>query len=161
MIISRQDILEVRRMSDCALVVREEFWDQQLKICAQLRGIKLDGIKLDKEQIDRMVVVIVDFGKKVCEAIIRLSEILYESFEKARLSVKNTVKDIIEALKKFVDEDECEITFDDDFDTICDKLENRMLYLNRQECIRSEQYYKSQFRLAKMNYNIMHHDRRC
>lgn len=141
MIILRQDILEVRRMSDCALVVREEFWDQQLKVYAQLRGIKLD-----KEQIDRMVVVIVDFGKKVGEAIIRLSE-------------KDTVKDTIEALKKFVDE--CEITFDDDFDTICDKLENRMLYLNRQEYIRSEQYYKSQFRLAKMNYNIMHHDRRC
>lgn len=137
-------------MSDCALVVREEFWDQQLKIYAQLRGIKLD-----KEQIDRMVVIIVDFGKKVSEAIIRLSEILYESFEKAWLSVKDT----IEALKKFVDE--CEITFDDDFDTICDKLENRMLYLNRREYIRSEQYYKSQFRLAKMNYNILHHDRRC
>ena len=154
MIISRQDILEVRRMSDCALVVREEFWDQQLKIYAQLRGIKLD-----KEQIDRMVVIIVDFGKKVGEAIMRLSEILYESFEKAWLSVKDTVKDTIEALKKFVDE--CEITLDDDFDTICDKLENRMLYLNRQECIRSEQYYKSQFRLAKMNYNILHHDRRC
>ena len=154
MVISRQDILEVRRMSDCALVVREEFRDQQLKIYAQLRGIKLD-----KEQVERMVVIIVDFGKKVGEAIIRLSEILYESFEKAWLSVKDTVKDTIEALKKFVDE--CEITFDDDFDTICDKLENRMLYLNRQEYIRSEQYYKSQFRLAKMNYNIMHHDRRC
>jgi hypothetical protein len=150
MIISRQDILEVRKMSDCALVVREEFWDQQLKIYAQLRGIKLD-----KQQIDRVIVIIVDFGKKVGEAIIRLSEILYESFEKAWLSVKDT----IEALKKFVDE--CEITFDDDFDTICDKLENRMLYLNRQEYIRSEQYYKSQFRLTKMNYNILHHDRRC
>lgn len=154
MIISRQDILEVRRMSDCALVVREEFWDQQLKVYAQLRGIKLD-----KEQIEHMVVIIVDFGKKVGEAIIRLSEILHESFEKAWLSVKDTVKDTIEALKKFVDK--CEITFDDDFDTICDKLENRMLYLNRQEYIRNERYYKSQFRLAKMNYNIMHHDRRC
>lgn len=154
MIILKQDILEVRRMSDCALVVREEFWDQQLKIYAQLRGIKLD-----KEQIERMVVIIVDFGKKVGEAIIRLSEILYESFENAWLSVKDTVKDTIEALKKFVDE--CEITFDDDFDTICDKLENRMLYLNRQQCIRNEQYYKLQFRLAKMNYNILHHDRRC
>ena len=141
-------------MSDCALVVREEFWEQQLKVYAQLRGIKLD-----KQQIDRMVVVIVDFGKKVGEAIIRLSEILYESFEKAWLSVKDTVKDTIEALKKFVDE--CKITFDDDFDTICDKLENRMLYLNRQECIRNERYYKLQFRLAKMNYNILHHDRRC
>lgn len=154
MIISRQDILEVRRMSDCALVVREEFWDQQLKVYVQLRGIKLD-----KEQIEHMVVIIVDFGKKVGEAIIRLSEILHESFEKAWLSVKDTVKDTIEALKKFVDE--CEITFDDDFDTICDKLENRMLYLNRQEYIRNERYYKSQFRLAKMNYNIMYHDRRC
>lgn len=154
MIISRQDILEVRRMSDCALAVREEFWDQQLKVYAQLRGIKLD-----KEQIEHMVVIIVDFCKKVGEAIIRLLEILHESFEKAWLSVKDTVKDTIEALKKFVDE--CEITFDDDFDTICDKLENRMLYLNRQEYIRNERYYKSQFRLAKMNYNIMHHDRRC
>ena len=158
MIISRQDILEVRRMSDCALVVREEFWDQQLRIYSQLLGIKLD-----KQQIDRVAVVIVDFAEKVgeaiSEAIIRLSEILYESFEKAWLSVKDTVKDTIEALKKFVNE--CDITFDDDFDTICDKLENRMLYLNRQEYIRSEQYYKSQFRLAKMNYSIMYHDRRC
>lgn len=156
MIISRQGILEVRRMSDCALVVREEFWDQQLRIYSQLLGIKLD-----KQQIDRVVVVIVDFAEKVGEAIIRLSEILYESFEKAWLSVKDTVKDTIEALKKFVDE--CEITFDDDFDTICDKLENknRMLYLNRQDCIRNEQYYKSQFRLVKTNYNILHHDRRC
>ena len=67
MIISRQDILEVRRMSDCALVVREEFWDQQLRIYTQLRGIKLD-----KQQVDRMVVIIVDFAEKVGEAIIRL-----------------------------------------------------------------------------------------
>ena len=154
MIILKQDILEVRRMSDYALVVREDFWEQQLRIYSQLRGIKLD-----KQQIGRMIVVIVDFGKKVGEAIIRLSEILYESFEKAWLFVKDSVKDTIEALKKFVDE--CDITFDDDFDTICDKLENRLLYLNRQERIRSEQYYKSQFRLAKMNYNILYHDRRC
>ena len=141
-------------MGDYALVVREDFWEQQLRIYSQLRGIKLD-----KQQIDHMVVIIVDFGKKVGEAITRLSEVLYESFENAWLFVKDSVKDTIEALKKFVDE--CEITFDDDFDTICDKLENRMLYLNRQEYIRSEQYYKSQFRLAKMNYNILHHDRRC
>ena len=146
MIISRQGILEVRRMSDCALVVREEFWKQQFKVYTQLRGIKLD-----KKQIDHVVVIIVDFAEKVREAIIRLSEILYESFEKAWIYVKDSVKDTIEALKKFVD----------DFDTICDKLENRMLYLNGQERIRSEQYYKSQFRLAKMNYNILHHDRRC
>ena len=119
MIISRQDILEVRRMSDCALVVREEFWEQQLKVYAQLRGIKLD-----KQQIDRVIAVIVGFADKVGEAIIRLSEILYESFKKAWLSVKDTVKDTIKALKKFVDEGE--ITFDDDFDTICDKLEIRM-----------------------------------
>lgn len=141
-------------MGDYALVVREEFWDQQVRIYTQLRGIKLG-----KHQIDRMVVVIVDFAEKVGEAIIRLSEILYESFEKAWLSVKDSVKDTIEALKKFFDE--CDVAFDDDFYTICDKLENRMLYLNRQECIRNERYYKLQFRLAKMNYNILHHDRRC
>ena len=151
MIILKQDILEARRMGDYVLVVQEDFWEQQLRIYSQLRGIKLGN-----QQIGRMVV---DFGKKVSEAIIRLSEILYESFEKAWLYVKDSVKDTIEALKKFIDE--CDITFDDDFDTICDKLENRMPYLNRQEHIRSEQYYKSQFRLAKMHYNILHHDRRC
>ena len=135
MIISRQDILEVRRMGDYALVVQEDFWEQQLRIYSQLRGIKLY-----KQQIYRMVFGTVDFVKKVGEAIIRLSEILYKSFEKVLLSVKDSIKDIIEALNK---------------------LENRMLYLNRQECIRSEQYYKSQFRLVKMSYNIMYHDRRC
>ena len=142
-------------MTDCyALVVREEFWDRQLRIYTQLCNIKLD-----KKQIDRIVIVIVELAKKAGEAIVRLLELSYECFEKAWVCIKDTVKDAIEALKKFVDE--CEITFDDDFDTICDKLENRMLYLNRQECIRSELYYKSQFRLAKMNYNVLHHDRRC
>lgn len=156
-IILSQDILEVRRMGEVGcyeLVVREEFWDRQLKVRMQLCNIKLD-----KKQIDHVVVLVVGFAEKVGEAIIRLSEILYESFERVWLSVKDTVADTIKALKKFVDE--CEITSDDDFDTICDKLENRMLYLNRRECIRNERYYKLQFRLVKMNYNIMHHDMRC
>ena len=142
-------------MTDCyALVVREEFWDRQLRIYTQLYNIKLD-----KKNIDRIVIVIVELAKKAGEAAARLLELLCECFEKAWMCIKDTVKDTIEALKKFVDE--CKITFDDDFGTICDKLENRMLYLNKQEHIRNEQYYKSQFRLAKMNYNIMYHDRRC
>ena len=146
--------MEVRRIGDYALVVREEYWDQQLRIFTQLRGIKLD-----KQQIGRIVIVADDFAKRVGEALRRLSEILYECFENAWIFVKDSVSDTIGALKKFFDE--CEIVFDDDFCTICDKLENRMLYLNRQECIRNERYYKSQFRLIKMNYNILHHDRRC
>ena len=142
-------------MTDCyALVVREEFWDRQLRIYTQLYNIKLD-----KKKIDRIVVVIVELAKKAGEAAARLLELLCECFEKAWMCIKDNIADALEAMKKFVDE--CKITFDDDFDTICDKLENRMLYLNRQEYIRSEQYYKSQFRLAKMNYNILHHDRRC
>ena len=142
-------------MTDCyALVVREEFWDRQLRIYTQLCNIKLD-----KKKIDSIAIVIVELTKKAGEAAARLLELLCECFEKALVCIKDNIADTIEAMKKFVDE--CKITFDDDFDTICDKLENRMLYLNRQEHIRSEQYYKSQFRLAKMNYNIMYHDRRC
>ena len=142
-------------MTDCyALVVREEFWDRQLRIYTQLYNIKLD-----KKNIDRIVIVIVELAKKAGEAAARLLELLCECFEKAWMCIKDNIADTLEAMKKFVDE--CKITFDDDFDTICDKLENRMLYLNRQEHIRSEQYYKSQFRLAKINYNVLHHDRRC
>lgn len=154
MIISRQDILEVRIMGDYALVVREEYWDQQLRIFTQLRGIKLD-----KQQVGRIVIVVDDFAKRVGEALRRLTEILHECFENVWIFVKDSVSDTIGALKEFFDE--CDIAFDDDFYTICDKIENRMLYLNRQEYIRNERYYKSQFKLAKMNYNIMHHDRRC
>lgn len=144
-------------MGDYALVVREEFWDRQFRVYTQLRGIKC--IKLDKQQIDCVVLVITGFAEMAGEVFRRLSESLYEGFEKVWIFVRDNVADILEELKKFVDE--CEITFDDDFYTMCDKLENRMLYFNRQECIRNEQYYKSQFRLAKMNYNILHHDRRC
>lgn len=142
-------------MTDCyALVVREEFWDRQLRVYTQLYNIKLD-----KKQIDRIVIVTVELAKKVGKAAARLLELLYECFEKAWVCIKDNIADTLEAMKKFVDE--CKITFDDDFSVMCDKLENRMLYLNRQEYIRSEQYYKSQFRLAKMNYNVLHHDRRC
>ena len=141
-------------MGDYALVVREEYWDQQLRIFTQLRGIKLD-----KQQVKRIVIIVDDFAKRVGEVLRRLSEILYECFENVWIFVKDSISDTIGALKNFFDE--CEIAFDDDFYTICDKFENRMLYLNRQECIRNERYYKSQFRLAKMNYNILHHDRRC
>lgn len=142
-------------MTDCyALVVREEFWDRQLRIYTQLCNIKLD-----KKQIDRIAIVIVELAKKAGEAAARLLELLRECFEKAWVCIKDNIADTLEAMKKFVDE--CKITLDDDFGTICDKLENRMLYLNRQEHIRSEQYYKSQFRLAKINYNVLHHDRRC
>ena len=142
-------------MTDCyALVVREEFWDRQLRIYTQLYNIKLD-----KKNIDRIVIVIVELAKKAGEAAARLLELLCECFEKAWMCIKDNIADTLEAMKKFVDE--CKITFDDDFVVMCDKLENRMLYLNRQEYIRSEQYYKSQFRLAKINYNVLHHDRRC
>lgn len=144
-------------MTDCyALVVREEFWDRQLRIYTQLCNIKLD---IDKKKIDRTAIVIVELSKKAGEAAARLLELLCECFEKAWVRIKDNITDTLEAMKKFVDE--CKITSDDVFSVMCDKMENRMLYLNRQEYIRSEQYYKSQFRLVKMNYNVLHHDRRC
>lgn len=72
---------------------------------------------------------------------------------------KDTLKETIESLSKLFKS--CEITPDDYFDMICDKFENKMVYLNRQNCIKQEQYYKTQFKLAKVNYNIMKYDKRC
>lgn len=138
----------------CALVVREEYWDRQFRVCAELHGIKLGY-----QQIKQAKVVIVDVAKRAGEVIRMLIEQMNEVLTQVFVVMKGTLVDTIEALSKFVEE--CEITFDDDFYTICDKLENKMLYLNKQQCIKNEQYYKSQFRLAKMNYNVLHHDRRC
>lgn len=138
----------------CALVVREEYWERQLKIYLRLRGITLS-----QYQLERLKVSINNFIDKCIDVVYELKCIAVDIFGRIYACMKGILADMIRALLKFVEE--CEVSQYDDFVTICDKLENRMLYLNRQECIRQEQYFKAQFKLAKMNYNIMNHDRRC
>ena len=133
-----------------ALVVREEYWDRQIKVCAELSGYRLSNLQLTvvKKFVE-------DCWEKVIECINYLANVIVEVFN----VFKDTLVDTIQALHKLFKESE--ITPNDDFDTVCDKLENRMLYLNRKEYIRQEQYYKAQFKLAKISYNVMNHDRRC
>lgn len=137
-----------------ALVVREEYWDNQFRVYLKLRGITLSQYQLEKVKV-----IITDFSVKVAQCLKEIADMLVDVFGQIFIYIKDTVYDTLTTLSKFVDE--CEITPKDGFETVCDKLENRMLYLNRQNCIKQEQYYKSQFKLAKMNYNVMNHDRRC
>lgn len=129
------------------LIVREEYWDRQIKVCANLCGYKLSKI-----QIDAVKRIFEDCCRKIVACIRELVDICTQVF-------KDILKKTFESLSKLFKS--CEITTGDDFDTICDKLENKMLYLNRQEYIKQEQYYKEQFKMAKVNYNIMNHNRRC
>lgn len=137
-----------------ALVVREEYWDRQIEICA-----KLQGIKLNYQQIERIKVCIIDFAECVGKCFRMMFDVCVEVFTNMAIIIKDSISDILETLTKLFEK--CEITSEDSFDMVCDKLENRMIYLNRQNCIKQEQYYKAQFKLAKVNYNIMNHDRRC
>ena len=137
-----------------ALVVREEYWDNQFRVYLKLRGITLSQYQLEKVKV-----IITDFLVKVAQCLKEIADMLVDVFGQIFIYIKDTVYDTLATLSKFVDE--CEITPKDGFETVCDKLENRTLYLNRQNCIKQEQYYKSQFKLAKMNYNVMNHDRRC
>lgn len=133
-----------------ALVVREEYWYRQIKVCANLCGYRLSKI-----QIDAVKIIFEDYCRKVVVYIRELADICIQVFN----AFKDTLKETIESLLKLFKS--CEITPDDGFDTTCDKFENRMVYLNRQDCIKHEQYYKAQFKLIKDMHNIMNHDRRC
>lgn len=137
-----------------ALVVREEYWNKQLEICAKLRGIDFD-----QKTIEDMKVVIIDFATGIGGYLKVLIDTAIEAFSEMTIVIKTAITKTIERLSELFKE--CEIVDTDDFDLICNKLENRILYLNRQNCIRQEQYYKAQFKLVKVNYNIMNHDRRC
>lgn len=135
-----------------ALVVREEYWDRQLITFAKIGGI---DINFNKDTLRELKVALVDAGTRmICclsEALLEISEVF--------VKVLDSLLETMEAVSKYFKN--CEIIPDDDFDVACDKFKNRMVYFNRQNCIKQEQYYKTQFKLAKANYNMMNHDRRC
>lgn len=137
-----------------ALVVREEYWDRQLDIMVKVFniGINTDIIKRWCKVCENLVYAVCENIQQWIEIMVKVGKILIEDIQKG-------FKLVFDALSKLFKE--CDITSADDFDLVCDKLENRVLYLNWQNCIRQEQYYKSQFKLVKVNYNIMNHNRRC
>lgn len=137
-----------------ALIVRDEYWDRQVDIKISLfnLGDKKDVIKLWLKSCLNLV----DFvSRKIGEWIntmIQAAKILFGE-------IKESWQQACNALSKLFKE--CDITSEDDFNSFCDKLENKMLFENRKEYIGREQYYKSQFKLIKMNYNVMNHEKRC
>lgn len=129
------------------LVVREEYWDRQFEICANLcrRKKKIEDIKKAL--------------KDCCTSFIENSEKLIAICIHVYNVFNEKLKEVMETLSRLFED--CEITKNDSFDIIYDKLENRMIYLNRKEYIRQEQYYKMQFKLIKLHYNIMNKEKRC
>lgn len=132
-----------------ALVVREEYWDKQFRICANLCGIDLGDLQLN----------VIKFYKDYYNDTMISVKKLIEACIKAFVAFKNTLKETIEILSELFKS--CEVTSKDSSDVVCDKLENRMMCINRQECIKQEQYYKEYFKAVKINYNIMNHNKRC
>lgn len=140
-----------------ALVVREEYWERQFEILKQLGIVKVD---LNWKQIDVTRKVIILYSKDVLSGMKLIAEAWSKAIVDMGIIIRDTTEDILNVLSNLFKV--CDIDEMDDFDTICDKLENRMLYMMRKESIKKEQYYKNQFKIAKiMNRNIMNHDRRC
>lgn len=128
-----------------ALVVREDYWNKQFEICA-----KLIGIDIDHRTIEHMKAIITDYVETISKCLRNFVEVLVEVFNKVIVIIKDKISSVLEDILELF--------------KVCDnsRLENRMLYtFNWQNCIRQEKYYKTQFKLNKVNYNIMNHDRRC
>lgn len=137
-----------------ALVVREDYWRGYFKNEMLLRTGYIDHNKLDNFVRWSCLLMdnIADYIRRICKAIIAAAQ-------KVVVFVHDKFEDLAEALKTFYDASDIYPT--DDFYIICDKLENRMIYLERKASIRREQYYKNCFKLAKMNYALINHDRKC
>lgn len=135
-----------------ALVVRDDYWRQQRRVTAELTGI-------DYEYLERLHTTLKEIAYEVGKAIRQVLDAFAEAFKKACVYLGDTVSSLAEMLGKLAEK--MELDKDDDYFTVCDKFENRLLYLERKQSIQREQYYKNCFKLAKMNYNIQHHDRRC
>lgn len=137
-----------------SLVVREEYWDKQIEIY-----VKIMGIDINRQQVEYMKVHIIDFAEYISECVRQASNVYIDAIQKMVVIIKDSISAVTEAFQKLFKE--CKITSQDDFVTIYDKLENWVVYLNRQKYIKMERYYKLCFSLIKINYNIMNHDKRC
>lgn len=137
-----------------ALVVREDYWRDYFWREAEIRGIKIT-----RYQFERAITWCYDFAERVGEAIRKIIDAFTEAMSYVAIALRDSFGSLIEALRNSFDK--LDIEPFDDFDVVCDKIEARAIYLNRKESIRREQYYRNCFKLAKMNYNIQHHDRRC
>lgn len=137
-----------------ALVVYEDWHKlqarQQMKMMLRCRGITVSD-----EQLKRLN----SWIDSVKEAIRRASDALMELFKKLSEALEPTLHRVVDSLKEFFDD--LDLNSYDDKETVLLKCNNRYGYLHTKQYIAQKQYYDNQFKLAKMNYVIRNHDRRC
>lgn len=139
-----------------ALVVYEDWHKlqarQQMKMMLRCRGITVSD-----EQLERLN----SWIDSVKEAIRRASDALMELFKELSEALEPTLHRVVDSLKEFFDDLDLNSYDDDDKETVLLKCNNRYSYLHTKQYIAQKQYYDNQFKLAKMNYAIRNHDRRC
>lgn len=137
-----------------ALVVYEDWHKlqarQQMKMMLRCRGITVSD-----EQLERLN----SWIDSVKEAIRRASDALMELFKELSEALEPTLRRVVDSLKEFFDD--LGLNSYDDKETVLLKCNNRYSYLHTKQYIAQKQYYDNQFKLAKMNYAIRNHDRRC
>lgn len=137
-----------------ALVVYEDWHKlqarQQMKMMLRCRGITVSD-----EQLERLN----SWIDSVKEAIRRASDALMELFKKLSEALEPALHRVVDSLKEFFDD--LDLNSYDDKETVLLKCNNRYSYLYTKQYIAQKQYYDNQFKLAKMNYAIRNHDRRC
>lgn len=134
-----------------ALVVREEFWDKQLYV-----KLKLFKIDIEFDTLERYVKYWKYRLRDLVLEIERQMDIMFDICKILAQYIKGGLCEAFEELAKCL-----EYTFTSDDSSSVPFRKNRQNYNCRNCLVGQNQYYKSQFRLTKMNYNVMNHDRRC
>lgn len=135
-----------------ALVVYDEYWARQQRTLAELCGV-------DNDYVERVKIAIVSAAQKAGEYIREILKQFTDACVVVGKILSETFGSLCDALAKLLDE--VGITEADDYFTICDKFENYAIYAERKYSIAREQYYRNCFKLARINYAVRNHDRRC
>lgn len=137
-----------------ALVVYEDWHKlqarQQMKMMLRCRGITVSD-----EQLERLN----SWIDSVKEVIRRAADALMELFKKLSEALEPTLHRVVDSLKEFFDD--LDLNSYDDKETVLLKCNNRYSYSHTKQYIAQKQYYKNCFKLAKVNYAVRNHDRRC
>ena len=136
---------------ECTALVVYEDWHklqarQQIKMMLRCRGITMSD-----EQLERLNA----WMDGVKEAIHIAADALMELFKKLSEALEPTLHRVANSLKEFFDS--LDLSSHDDSDTVLMKRYNRYNYLYTKQYIAQKQYYKNQFKLAKMHICIVNH----
>lgn len=135
-----------------ALVVYDEYWARQQRTLAELCGV-------DNDYVERVKVAFIHAAEIAGKALAEFAELVGSALRIALNSFEEQMQKLADAVAKLLDD--VGITKADDYFTICDKFENYAIYAERKQMIAREQYYRNCFKLARINYAVRNHDRRC